>query len=79
MYVESFKNVYMTSEPRKKKLLLSMEYWLFNRDPYHVLSKFPYNWAGFHPQQIPQTTWWGEVWMNPDSHLLFANLHLLRV
>ena len=29
----------------KKKLLLSIESWLFNRDPYNGWLKSPYNWV----------------------------------
>ena len=32
------------NEPRKKPALLSMKYWLFNRDPYNGLLKSLYNW-----------------------------------
>ena len=36
-------------EPRKKPLLLSIESWLVDRDPYIGLLKPPYNWVVIHP------------------------------
>ena len=38
-----------STEPRKKSLLLSIESWLFNRDPYNGLLQSPRNWVGSHP------------------------------
>ena len=37
----------------KKTLLLSIESWLVNRDPYNGLLKSLYNWVGFHPIYNP--------------------------
>ena len=47
----------MSHEKTKKTASLSIESWLFNRDPYFMVlwnpHKSPYKWVVFHPQQIP--------------------------
>ena len=43
-----------SSEPRKITALLSIESWLFNRDPYNGLSlQYPQMTVQYNPQQIP--------------------------
>ena len=43
-----------THEPLKKILLLSIESWLFNRDPYKGLSSSLQNWVGLIPNKSPK-------------------------
>ena len=46
-----------TLEPRKKtRKLLSMKYWLVNKDPYNGLLKSLYNWVGCHPLYNPENS-----------------------
>ena len=44
---------FMSNWATKKTLLLSIESWLVNRDPYHRLSKSLYDWVRFHPLYNP--------------------------
>ena len=43
-------------EPRRNKTpaLLSIESWLFNRDPHNGSLESPHNWVVFHPQIYPK-------------------------
>ena len=44
----------ISSGPRKKNSLLSIESWLFHRDPYNGLSKSPYNCVVVYPLHNPR-------------------------
>ena len=55
----------------KSSALLSIESWLFTRDPYKGFLKSPHNRVGFHPLNIP-----GKQPFGPFFHSSFGTLGL---
>ncbi len=69
----------------KKTALLSIESWLFHRDPYNGLLKSPYNWAVLNNQGIFNCThavddsFCSRFFTDPDVSETWEQLHPHRV